>query len=430
MFSTTYKSQDTDDLRASKLDLEPLARRIGFIKRRSVKFSAEGFLLSLLKSLSSGHSSITRLSHFLAQHQSKGISKQALHQRFTGKSSDFVLAAVSQLIQSKIASHVEISNLGFNRVLVQDSTQVKLHPSHHLNYKGFGTQQYPKSGFKLDCCVDLLAKAPVVAGISSATTNDKQMGNHFALKEVKEGDLVIRDMGYYNAAIFKSIEEVGAYWLSRLPSSVRVKCAKSGTDLNVILESADVERIELDVYLSKQKKPVRLVAQRASLADQSSKIKKAHKAAKSQGKAQRAGVEVRNVWHILVTNVDNNKADIDTLAKLYALRWRIEIIFKAWKQSLNLKGCFSTLKNINHLKCLIYASLFWLVLTMGVEESLKSSEGATEISIQKLIPALSCCLLSSYSIQEVIHFRPDMRQVSYERRRRPTMVALHRNTLS
>ena len=41
-------------------------------------------------------------------------------------------------------------------------------------------------------------------------------------------------------------------------------------------------------------------------------------------------------WQIMLTNCDNERLAVETTYEVYALRWRIETIFKAWKSGLGL----------------------------------------------------------------------------------------------
>ena len=45
-------------------------------------------------------------------------------------------------------------------------------------------------------------------------------------------------------------------------------------------------------------------------------------------------------WNIFITNVPKERLGLDQIIRIYGLRWRIEIIFKAWKSKLNLAELF------------------------------------------------------------------------------------------
>jgi len=60
-------------------------------------------------------------------------------------------------------------------------------------------------------------------------------------------------------------------------------------------------------------------------------------------------------WQIFITNVGRSIWDPLTVCKLYAIRWRIEIIFKAWKSHLALANVPEGSKN--ELDIYIYSQL-------------------------------------------------------------------------
>ena len=61
-------------------DLEQLATQTGLITRRTPHFSAEGFLLTLLKAVSTGQASFSQMAATLGDSEIRTLSRQALHQ--------------------------------------------------------------------------------------------------------------------------------------------------------------------------------------------------------------------------------------------------------------------------------------------------------------------------------------------------------------
>lgn len=45
-------------------------------------------------------------------------------------------------------------------------------------------------------------------------------------------------------------------------------------------------------------------------------------------------------WNIFITNVPKERLEYVDIQRIYGLRWRIEIVFKAWKSELNLDKLF------------------------------------------------------------------------------------------
>jgi hypothetical protein len=73
-------------------ELHCLAREAGLIVRRTRSFSADGFLLAMLKAVCSGHASFNRLALSLGQSEARTISRQAVHCRM--KQEDSMLTGI------------------------------------------------------------------------------------------------------------------------------------------------------------------------------------------------------------------------------------------------------------------------------------------------------------------------------------------------
>ena len=65
-------------------------------------------------------------------------------------------------------------------------------------------------------------------------------------------------------------------------------------------------------------------------------------------------------WQLFILNVPATVWDTPTVAKVYALRWRIEIIFKAWKSHFNLTDIPQGGSEPLILSCL-YAKLLYII---------------------------------------------------------------------
>jgi len=102
-------------------------------------------------------------------------------------------------------------------------------------------------------------------GLYAATEQDKSIGKEF-VAEVRRGDLVLRDMGYFSLSEFTAIEQLEAFWLSRLPLTTGVMLAE-GRSLEKYLKSFKEDIIDIDATFGEQGKKCRLVAMRAACPD-------------------------------------------------------------------------------------------------------------------------------------------------------------------
>jgi hypothetical protein len=65
-------------------------------------------------------------------------------------------------------------------------------------------------------------------------------------------------------------------------------------------------------------------------------------------------------WNIFLTNASKDRLPLATAAKLYRLRWRVEILFKAWKSHLGLSHAGKLGRH--QVEVLVYGLLLFVVL--------------------------------------------------------------------
>jgi ribosomal protein L12E/L44/L45/RPP1/RPP2 len=142
-------------------------------------------------------------------------------------------------------------------------------------------------------------------------------------------------MGYFILAEFSLIESLGAYWLSRIPANVHIKTLE-GKAIEEVLRKRKTELIDMAVTLGEEAKPARLVAIRATVEVAEKNLREASEKARLRGHTLSVGQKERCRWHLIATNVPAEKMDTQAASDLYTCRWNIEIIFRAWKQGMNL----------------------------------------------------------------------------------------------
>jgi len=272
----------------SNIDFHQIAIQTGLIKRVTRGFTAEGFFLSLMKAVASGDASFRKLASNLAESvQVKSLSKQALHYRASENAINFLKTISTQLLNTPLTS----KNRGFNRVLLQDSSQLRLAPKNSEYYTGTSNQWGPKSSAKLDLIKDLLTGEIIDLNIGHGTESDRVLGED-VLAHIEPKDLVLRDMGYFSTTVFKKIEQDGAYWISRLPANT-----------HIYLPDGEAK------------------AHREKMKSQANKLS-----------LQREG------WTLYLTNLPKEQYSAQQIHEIYTLRWNIEIQFRALKGQANIRG--------------------------------------------------------------------------------------------
>ncbi len=219
-----------------------IARQTGLIVRRSVKFSAEGFVVTLIQSVTSGKASFNQLAQSLSHCETKSMSRQALWNRMDSKAVSFMMEVTRRALEQRWSSEVLIASKLFARVILEDSSQVKLPKGNHEDFPAHGNGKGETAGCKFDLAFDLLTGEPVHQSLRLATDQDKELGKDL-VDLVKPNDLVLRDMGYFSLAEFLRIEGRYAWWLSRLPANVMARDFE-GRKLEDILRTTKCNRLD------------------------------------------------------------------------------------------------------------------------------------------------------------------------------------------
>ena len=412
--------------RSQKLfsQLENIARKTKLIVRKSPRFSASDFVLTLFKTIATGKASYNQMASTLKKCTDKPMSRQALSQRIGERSVAFMKEALATTMQEQWGSDQVLRTTHFGRVLIEDSSQYKINKKNNLDFPGHGNSKSASAGCKIDLSFDLLTGLPIHQVMDKATTQDKVLGKEL-VDMVRPNDLVLRDMGYFSVKEFMRIAEKGAYWQSRLPANVGV-FMEDGQSLEDHLKSYKANKLDTTVnLLSKKGEIVRLVAIRAEphIAEKKRRERKA--ASRKKGKTPTAKALLRDGWHLMVTNVSEEQLDTETLAKLYAVRWQIEITFRAWKQSGELLKALNRKSKPAHLRTLIYAAILWLVLTMKTASMLQNiiAKAKKVVSLEKLSMDMIGHVLTLTVISDLSEYSPYLRHVLMEARKREPLMA-------
>lgn len=422
----TNYSQSKPAARSKSLfsQLEPIARKTQLITRESKRFSASSFLLALFKSVTTGHASYNEVAGTLHECSSLPMSRQALSKRISESSVKFMKDVLALALKQQWVDVPLLQTIHFNRVIIEDSSQCKLHKKNHQNFPGHGNSKAESSGCKVDLSFDLLTGSPVHQILDKATMQDKTLGKEIVNK-VEPGDLVLRDMGYFSVPEFQRIEAKKAFWQSRLPANINT-FMESGETLDDFLKSCSTDKVDVTVrLLDKNGQSVRLIAIRAAANIAEKKRRERRAKAQEKGKTPTSKALLRDGWHLMVTNVKEAQLDTATLAALYAVRWQIEITFRAWKQSGNLLKALNRKSKPAHLQTLIYAAILWLVLMMKTAAALQVLylKKNRTVSLEKLSISMSGFMLKLTEVDSIKNYAPYHKHVLMEsRRREPLMI--------
>lgn len=319
-------------------DIEAAARRTGFVKRTS---KITGKLFLALITFGSWSDAATTLGQLAAKATQLGkaveVSPEAIYQRMN----KHALAFLQDMIRQALAKVQALENVCedglftfFTKVYLADSTGFALPDSLKELLPGSGGSA-AKAGAKIQAVWDY--KSSVFGHFALTPWNipdQKYVDNVVALAH--QYVLFSFDLGYFKVKALARIVDAGAYFLSRLNHQTKIFDATASPlqplELARFLKTVQGHRVEKPIGLgATEHLACRLIAYRLPEPISNERRRIAKKTAKKKGYTpSQTHLELLS-WHLFITNVPHTIWQTETIAKVYPVRWQIELIFKSWK---------------------------------------------------------------------------------------------------
>ena len=366
-----------------------LARQSGFLKRAPRKIPLAAFLMALVALAAEATLSLERLATIISLVARASYTKQALHKRLNATVEKF-LAQVAAALFGQLTEDTRAQGWlrPFRRVLLHDST-VEALPDHLANlFPGSSNQRKKKrASLKIQIIADLLQASLVDCSLSGFTRNDQAAAPDI-LAVAKRGDLILRDLGYFALTVFAALHAKGASFLSRFKHGVR-GCDLHGRPLDLVRELKTHERLDRPLLLGAEQVRVRLVALPVPEALANERRRKARVNHDGRYQPTRERLQLLG-WNIFVTNVNRTLWPPQALACVYRLRWKIEMIFKAWKSHLGLRQFNARSASLLRLSVMI--RLLFCVLVYRFCNALELlGDGRRHVSLLRLARIIGHC---------------------------------------
>ena len=320
--------------RLEQLPAESLARASGFLQRSPRKIPIPALLAALVALGSETVLSLERVAKVIGLAANCSYSKQAFHDRLSSKIEGFLTCVATSWLQHAVAPTDQRGWLsGFTRILLQDSTCAPL-PKHLAQaFPGSKNQRRRKGGtLKLQFITDLAGGSVLQWALSGFTRND-QAASGDILQVAQPGDLILRDLGFFSLKVFRRLDQVGAYFLSRCKQGLNFYDLETGQKLDLIRHLKAHSRFDGWVLAGEEKVRLRLVIEPVAEAVANARRRKARHNRDQRLHPSKATLFLMG-WHMFLTNVPADVWPPQALFWVYRLRWRIEIIFKSWKSHL------------------------------------------------------------------------------------------------
>lgn len=365
--------------------VDELNAQIKFVKRKS-KLTAKAFLGSLvICCLSNPKASLEGMCSF-AKMRGTRISKQGFHQRFTTDAVILMQKFFQKSIEQFKAENCDKFDLlkSFSSVEIIDSSTITLPESLKNIYHGSG-QNGSEASIKIQTMYDYLQGQIYNLSFTEGCRNDQGYDGY--LSKIKCGALYLFDLGYFKLQAFNTMQEKGAYFISKYFYATSFFDGKNRKiDLIKMLKKSG-KRLTKEVWLGeKEKIKIRLIAARLPDERVNQRLRKLKENARKHGRMLTKQSRELAKWVICITNVPEEILNDEQVIMLYSLRWQIEIFFKLCKSEAGIDKISG--KKTNRILCEIYAKLICIVMLLYLCYPLRWQKNC-EISFIKAYKFLS-----------------------------------------
>jgi hypothetical protein len=392
--------------------INKIARQTGFMKLDS-PLDGAGFLkLLFCNSEQDRNLSLLQLSNKVLHSNGKSLSKQAIDARFSKKSTLFIKTIFEAFLQKMNQSHLADIDDGwmssFKRILVKDGTRFDLPKAFATHYAGFGGSCTSDAAICIQFEFDL--KTGKIADFNLTSANipdckDAQLTkDHF-----QEGDLILRDLGYFGLNIFEQMKSEKVYFISKLNTQVSVfqliKEQYQILDFIKIyqqMQHTGVNTIELEVFIGKTSKmPVRLIIEKVPQQVYEERIRSRKKQSQKEGYNMREEYAARQHFNTYITNIEKEKLQSQSIRNIYRLRWQVELIFKRWKSTYKIDKTHQM--KYDRWMTLFYARMLLMLIHWQLYHYVKNAKYKYQNKLLSISKCLQSFKLNTSKITSLIY---------------------------
>ncbi len=209
--------------------INQLSVQTGFIQRCR-KIKALEFLIYMITESVRGCISYNDLAATIQLEAGTMASRQAYHKKVGLASLRFFEAILSKVMYAKTYAAIPAPWRQFKRILVQDSTVVKLPAKLMDAFSGVRNASTQVCNARVQCVYDLLAGVFTHWSLNSYRTNDLVAAHEL---EVRAGDLVLRDRGYFTVKECRRIIEALGDFISRYKHKTTLYDPLTGLEIDL-----------------------------------------------------------------------------------------------------------------------------------------------------------------------------------------------------
>jgi len=342
--------------------IRQLAFETGFCKRHSGKISAPDFLVHLCLESVSGTVSYNDLAARVEARSGIAASRQAYWERTDEPCVRFFQSILEHVMLSKCDPHQirSIKRQGrFKRILLQDSTIIKLPLRLFEVFSGVKNAHSAVCNARIQGIYDLLSGRFIHFSIDPYSKNDQAATMEIP---IQPGDLILRDRGYFRIQTVEAHKRAGADSINRYKHPTVLYDPATGQRINLLELLARNGSVDMLVRAGTEPTVgLRLIA--IATPEETANLRRMRAKKEMHHPPSRELLKLMS-WTIFLTTITDPAATFKEIAALYALRWRIENIFKTWKSYFN----FQKLHNIPEIQLRVLLKARLIIITLSYQK--------------------------------------------------------------
>jgi len=313
----------------------------------------------------------------------KVTSRQAFNKRFNPETVEFFKTILEIVISHKIkTTQPKISH--FTRIIIQDSTIIRLPNSLYEIFHGVSNQSTHTCNARIQCVYDIVSEKFISFSIDSYSKNDASVADQL---ELSKNDLTIRDRGYFKTSEFKRHLANGSFCIYRYKYKTAILDVKTKQSINLNELLREKQVVDMRVCLNDtENSEIRLIA--TPVCDKVANQRRRRVKADCRSNPSKDHNELLG-WSIFLTNIPVEILDLDAIFSLYSLRWRIEIIFKSWKSNMN----FSKFHKVSEIQLRVYLYARFIFCIIVIQ---KIYAFYSQLFVKKLYQYISILKITKY----------------------------------
>jgi putative transposase len=336
--------------------IQEFARETGFVRReRSVRPIA--FLWTLVLDFGVElHRHLEELRAGYVERSDLPLSYPGFYLRFTPELSKFLRRCLEHALAElahEPGRELDPKLARFEDLLLKDSGVVRLHASLAKKWPATRSRKVA-AGVKVDLLVSVRANGPKTVALVGERTHDAKL---LRVGPWVKDRLLLADLGYYSHRLFAKIEENGGFFVSRWKKSADPLFVRSlavhrgraieleGKRLSEVLPRLQRQTLDAEVELAFSRRTYN---------------------GRRSGDTLRCRLvavwdEEAREYHLYLTNVGPELLSAEDVARLYGMRWEIELVFKELKSHYALDEFRTTKAAV--VEALIWSALLTLVVS-------------------------------------------------------------------